>query len=179
MRRDRFLVVGLGVLGQSVAKALTEDGADVIAVDESPFLVNQIKEHVSMAVEGNATDAKMLEQLGLLDIDAAVVCIGEHFESAVLATAHLLDLGVKHVAVRANNTIAASILNRVGAHDVFFIESAMGKVIAHKLRQPTLLTEMDLGGGYRIIQWKAPEKMLAKSIADLALPRNFRVQMSR
>lgn len=177
MKRHRFLVVGLGTLGQSVARALADDGAEVIALDTSPILVNQIKDTVAVAVEGNATDSRVLEQLGVADIDAAIVCIGEHFEANVLAVAHLLDLGVRHVAARVNTETAAGILKRVGAHEVFFIEEEMGKVIAHKLRQPTLLTEMDLGGGYRIIQFEAPEMLWGKSVVQLALPKNFHVQI--
>jgi len=177
MYRQKFLVIGMGVLGHSVAKTLSEEGGEVIALDKSPVIVDQIKDQVALAVEGDATDHKVLEQLGAPDVDAAVVCIGEEFESAVLATANLLDLGVAHVASRAHSEVSATILRRVGAHDVFFVESTMGKVVAHKLRSPTVLHEMDLGGGYRIINWKAPATMVGKTLSELALPKNFRVHV--
>lgn len=171
------MVIGMGVLGNSVARTLAEEGGEVIALDKSPVIVDQIKDQVALAVEGDATDPKVLEQLGAADVDAAVVCIGEEFESAVLATANLLDIGVTHVAARAHSGVSATILKRVGAHDVFFVEATMGKVVAHRLRSPTVLHEMDLGGGYRIINWMAPDNMVGKSLSELALPKNFRVQV--
>jgi len=177
MKREKFLVIGLGSFGRSVAKELASDGGEVVAVDESPLHIDRIKDKVAAAVEGDATDIKVLEQLGAADFDAAVVCIGEHFEAAVLSTANLLDLGVPYVAARSNNAMAASILRRIGAHHVFNIESQMGSLMAHKLRQPTLITEMDLGHGYRIIQWKAPKTMFGKKLADMALPKNYRIQV--
>src|SRR5690606_17941187 len=145
MPRKIFLVVGLGVLGKSVAENLAREGAEVIAVDADPDLVDEIKDSVEVAVELHATDPMALAQLDLRNLDAAVVCIGERFEAAVLATANLLDLGVKHVKSRANNPLSESILQRLGAHDVFFVESAMGRIIAHRMVQPAVTTEMELG----------------------------------
>jgi len=177
MKRHKFLVIGLGVLGRAVALTLTDEGAEVIALDKSPILVDQIKDNVAVAVEGDAADPKVLEQLGAKDVDAAVVCVGEEFESAVLATANLLDLGVKHVATRANSKQAETILSRLGTHEVFRVERQIGKLVAHKLMTPTVLHEMDLGGGYRIVNWKAPTKMVGKMLSELALPKHFRVQV--
>ena len=91
MKREKFLVIGMGFFGQSVAKALSEDGGEVVVIDESAILVDQVKDDVALAVEGDATDVKVLAQLGAANMDAAIVCIGEQFESAVLATANLLD----------------------------------------------------------------------------------------
>lgn len=176
-RRKIILVVGLGVLGNSVARTLAEDGAEVIAVDIDPQLVEQIKDDVDVALQLDATDPQALRQIGCDNLDAAVVCIGERFESAVLVTANLLDLGVKHVKVRANNRLTESILRRLGAHDVFFVEVAMGKVIAHRLVQPAVTHEMDLGGGYRVVRWHASPDLDGRSLMELQLPKRFEVQV--
>lgn len=177
MKRKRFLVVGLGILGESVARTLSKDGAEVIAIDSSPKLVDQIKDAVEVAAQCDVTDRTALEQLGIKEVDGAVVCIGENFESAVLATANLLDIGVKHVSARANSRLGASILGRLGVQDVFFVESAMGKVIAHRLNQPDISHEMEIGGGYRIVQWEVPQKMAGKNLYELALNKHYHVQV--
>ncbi len=177
MKRKKILVIGLGVLGDSVAKNLTLDGAEVIVLDQDSILIDRIKDHVSIAMHGDSTDRKALEQLGAKDIDAAVICIGTQFEAAVLTAAHLLDLNVSFVAVRANNELAASILRRIGVHEVFFVESEMGKSIAHRMQSPSIKKEMEIGDGYRIIQWEAPEWMDSKSIMDLAVNKEYKVQI--
>lgn len=178
MKRKRILVIGLGMLGSSVAKSLHEEGAEVIALDNDPNHIEAIKDHVAVAVHGDGAQKKMLEQLGVpKEIDAAIVCIGEHFESAVLATANLVDLGVTHVSARANNEIGYKIMERVGAHDVFTVENSMGKIIAHRLMHPAISQEMEIGDGYRIVQWEAVPSMVGKTLAQLSLPSNYRIQV--
>ena len=176
-KKKRFAVIGLGILGNSIARTLAREGAEVIVLDKSPKLIEAIKEDVSVAALCDSTDREALVQLGISDVDAAMVCIGEDFQSAVLTTALLIDLKVRRVAVRAVNEMAASILRRIGASDIFFVESEMGVDIAHKLFRPAILQEMELGGGYRIIQWEAPKTYHGKSLAELALPRTFNVQV--
>jgi len=173
----RFAVIGLGILGNSIARTLANEGAEVIVMDRSPKLIDAIKDEVSVAVQCDATDRDTLIQLGIPDIDAAMVCIGEDFQSAVLAVANLIELNVKRVAVRATNPMAASIMKRLGAHDIFFVESEMGIEIAHKLIRPTILQEMSLGGDYRIIQVQAPTAFHGKKLQDLELPKKFGVQV--
>ncbi len=177
MDRKRFLVVGLGVLGTSVATRLAEEGAEVIVVDQSHEQVEAVRDKVAVAAIGDATDRKMLEQLGARSVDAAVVCVGENFQCAVLATVHLLELQVKHVAVRANSDLAASIMRRLGAHEVFFVEHAMGRMIAHRLANTQVMHEMDLGEGYRIVQIHAPQSMWRKSLNELSLPAKHNIQV--
>lgn len=177
MPKKRFMVIGIGALGESVAQALAEGGAEVIAVDNSPVNVENIKDRVSVAVQADGTDKKALEQLGAADLDAAVMCIGEEFEAAVLVTASLLDLGVKHVAARANSPMASSILRRLGAHDVFYVESVVGNVIARRLNRPEISHEMEIGGGYRILEWKASPKLIGCKLIELELPKRFGVHV--
>lgn len=178
MKRKRILVIGLGMLGYSVAKSLHEEGAEVIALDNDPNHVEAIKDLVAVAVHGDATQPRLLEQLGVpKEIDAAIVCIGEHFESAVLATANLVDMGVAHVAARANNEIGFKIMERVGAHDVFTVEASMGKIIAHRLMHPSISQEMEIGDGYRIVQWEVVPGVVGKTLAELALPSSYRIQV--
>ncbi len=173
----RFLVIGLGILGESVAKTLASEGAEVIALDSNPVYIDRIKDRVALAVTGDSTDPKLLDQLGAASVDGAIVCIGENFAGAVLTTAHLLDLKVKNVACRATNELNASILKKMGAHDVFFVESEMGKAIAHRLLTPSILHEMDLGNGFRIVEYGAQPWMTGKSLSELALPKNYGVQV--
>jgi len=178
MKRKRFLVVGLGILGNSIAKSLNDEGAEVIALDNDTKHIEAIKDHVAVAVHGDGTEKKVLEQLGVPDeIDAAIVCIGEHFESAVLASANLVDMGVKHVAARSNTEIGLKILERIGCHDVFTVESSMGKIVAHRLIHPSISQEMEIGDGYRIVQWEAVPSLYGKTLSSLSLPSNFRIQV--
>jgi len=177
MGKKRFMVVGLGILGETVARTLASEGAEVIALDMDPVYVERIKDTTAMAVQGDSTDPKLLDQLGARKMDAVIVCIGENFPGALMTTVQLLDLKVKHVAVRATSKMHADLLRRLGAHDVFFVESEMGKAIAHRLATPGILHEMDLGEGFRIVESSARPWMIGKNIAELALPKNYAIQI--
>lgn len=177
MSGKRFLIVGLGILGESVAKTLAQDGAEVVALDSNPLYVERIKDYVSVAISGDSTDPKLLEQIGCKNLDAAVVCIGENFSASVLTTAHLLDQGVKYVAVRATNELNASIFKRLGAQDVFFVENQMGQILAHRLQRPWIINEMYLGGDFSIVEWAAPDWMIGKTLEEISLPQTYSVQV--
>lgn len=177
MAKKRMVVIGLGILGETIARSLAEEGVEVVALDKDPVYVEKIKDAAALAVEGDSTDPKLLEQLGVVKCDSVIVCIGENFPGALMTTVLLLDLGVKHVAVRATSKMHYDILKKIGAHEVFFVESEMGKAIAHKLCTPEIINEMNLGSGVRIIESPACEWMIGKKIQDLALPSKYGIQI--
>jgi len=176
-KQKRILVVGLGALGQSLAKVLAEEGAEVIAIDRDQTTVNLMADIVDVAVAGDVTDARVLEQVGAAKCDIAVVCVGENFEANVVATAALLDLGVKHVAARANTRIAEFILRRLGAHEVFGVETTVGQFLARRIHQSGSFQEMEMGGGMRMIQWEPLPEVKGKTLEELGWPKKFGVQV--
>lgn len=132
-KNKRYLVIGMGILGQAVARRLFAGGIEVVALDVSEAAVRDIKPNVNLAVVGNSTDPVVLEQLNLSQVDGAIICIGEHFDAALLTAVHLLDQKVPFVSCRAANETSASILRRVGVHDVYFVEQIIGEVLSKKI----------------------------------------------
>ncbi|KKM16057.1 hypothetical protein LCGC14_1689670, partial [marine sediment metagenome] len=61
----QFAVIGLGRFGERLAKELADAGAEVIAVDRRPELVERIRDRVALAVCLDATDAEALRAQGL------------------------------------------------------------------------------------------------------------------
>ncbi len=175
MKKKKIFVVGLGILGETVARTLASHGVEVIAMDCGPQNVERIKDVVAFAVEGDATDPILLDQLGIRQVDTAIVCIGENFPAALMTTIQLIDLGVKNVAVRATSQMYYDIFKRIGAHDVFFVENEMGKAIAHRLISPDILNEMDLGGGLHLVEVNIYDWMEGKGISDISLHNGVQI----
>ena len=73
----RFLVIGLGQFGYELAKALTDKGAEVIAIDRNMNLVEGVKDFVTSAVNLDSTDEDAVRSLNLDGIEAAIVAIGK------------------------------------------------------------------------------------------------------
>src|SRR5690554_3220324 len=99
----QFLVLGLGRFGLSLAITLKEKGCEVLGIDSQEDLVQIASEHLTHAVQMDATDEKALLSLGAKNFDVAVVAIGQDIESSILCTLILKDIGVPYVVAKAQS----------------------------------------------------------------------------
>ena len=84
-----YMVVGLGRFGTQVARKLYELGCEVLAMDTRGDAVQQVSNHVTQAVVGDAQDKEVLRALGARDFDCAIVAIGGNLGASVLVTMNL------------------------------------------------------------------------------------------
>ena len=173
----RFMVIGLGRFGQRLAQALTEAGHEVIAIDKREELVERVRDEVALAVCLDATDPDPLKSQGAADIDAAVVCIGEDFESNALATATLKSLGVPVVISRASTEIQRRILSAIGADQVVLPEEEVADRLAGHLANPNILEHLELAEGHSLIQIRAPADWVGRTLGEIDLRRKHEVNL--
>lgn len=169
----KFAVVGLGAFGESLAKSLTEKGAEVIAIDRNMERVEAIQDYVSVAVQLDSTDENALLAQGVNDVDVAVVCIGEDFESNLLTSVLLKQIGVKTVITRATNAIEEKILRAVGIERVVNPEQEVGERLAYSLMHPALKEILYLAGNINVAELEAPKAFVGKSLKDLSLRAKY------
>ncbi len=173
----RFVVIGLGRFGKSLATHLTAGGAEVMAFDADRRAVENIKDEVTMAVTLDATDEHALEAQNLEKVDAAIVCIGESFEANQLATLHLKNIGVKRVIAKAKTTTQRHILQRIGADEVISPEEEMGAKLASHLLHPLALEMIPLADGFSIMEIRAPADFAGKALQDLKLRQRHAINV--
>ncbi len=97
----KVAVIGLGRFGMTVARRLAASGVEVIAIDRTTQLVNEIKDEVDLAVRLDSTDRQALLSQEIDKVDVCVVSIGENFEASLLTTVLVRQLGVPKVVCRA------------------------------------------------------------------------------
>lgn len=165
----RFLVIGLGRFGRSLAETLSSEGSEIIAIDAEMHRVEEIKEKVSHAVQLDSTDPDALKSVGADRVDAAIVAIGENFEASVVTTTILKELGIKEIIVRAYTKREERILHLIGATRVIFVEDEMGRRLGKTLCGNAILDYIELSSTHSIIEWEAPERLTGKSLSDLGL----------
>lgn len=175
--KKRFLVIGMGRLGSSLVRSLFEEGQEVIALDIDEKSIDFVKDFSSLAVVGDCQDIDVLREVGAPRVDRAIICMGSAFESAVLALTNLLELGVPFIAARASSRQKAQILKSVGAHQVFFVEDEMGKMLALQYSRPAILHTMDLGFDLKLVEWTPAPWTWGKTLDELRLPQKYRVQV--
>jgi trk system potassium uptake protein len=81
----RFIVIGLGNFGSTVATRLHELGHDVVAVDRHPELVDAMGPRIAHAFVGDATRKSVLEEAGARDADVAVISTGDNLAASTLS----------------------------------------------------------------------------------------------
>ena len=100
-----FLIVGLGRFGKHMAKTLTQQGSEVLAIDINEDRVNAALKYVTDAQIGDATDPQFVEELGVNNFDVCIVAIGDNFQSSLETTCLLKEKGATYVFARANRDI--------------------------------------------------------------------------
>ena len=173
----RFAVIGLGYFGTNIARELTHQGAEVIAIDNTMTKIEEIKDEVAYAVRLDATDEKTLRNQGLEDLDGVIVSIGEDFESALLTCVLLLEFGCKNLIVKSTSPIHTRIFKSVGVQTVVAPDLAIAERLAVSLVSTTILDTIPLTDEYSIIQVRAPQFMVGQTLQGLDLRREYDVNL--
>jgi trk system potassium uptake protein len=163
----RFLVIGLGRFGMSLAETLYTEGGEVIAVDERADKVEEIKERVSHAVQLDGMDIDALRSVGANEVDVAIVAIGENLEASVVTTVILRELGLNEIIVRAYTEREKRILHLVGASRVIFVEQEMGRRLGKTYSGNAILDYIELTPSHSIVQWEIPKNLVDVSLSEL------------
>lgn len=170
-----FAVVGLGRFGTSLALALMENGHSVLGIDADPAIVQRISGDITYAVSCDAADEDALREVNITAFDMVVVAIGVDFESNLLVTAALKNLGVRHVISKAVTSRQRDILLRVGADRVVLPEHDAGRRLAEELIAPAVLERVHLGPDFSVAEVRLPESLAWQSLAQLELRRRMGV----
>lgn len=173
----KVAVIGLGTFGFEIACHLAKEGAEVLAIDRDPKLIQEIKDYVTSAAILDALDKKALEALGVPDMDSVVLGFRSHFDSSVLLTMLLKELEVDNVLVLAASEEQRKALEKIGADEIIFPEKDIAQKLARRLVVPSFIDEIVLSSHFGIIEVTAPASFIGKSLADLAIRRNYLVHV--
>ena len=160
-------VIGLGRFGTSLALSLSDSGYDVLAIDKSSELVENIGAHVTHAVRTNATNEDALHKLGLGGFDVAVVSIGDSIQDSVMTTILLKKLGVRYIVARADNDLHGEILASIGADKVIFPERDTAIKTGPMLTMRDASDFIPLGNGSGIVKVKAVPGFVGRTLEDI------------
>ena len=175
---QQILIVGLGQFGMSLAHALSEKGAEVLAVDRRKDLVEEASSFVTEAMVMNATDEAELARLQPGQRDVAVCAIGDDSkEASIICTALLRQMGAPLVIARANDAMHQRILHLVGAHQVVNPEQEFGKRFANRLVYRHVVADMPFGEDLHLTEISILPTMIGKTLIELELPKRFGVMV--
>ncbi|REE87487.1 trk system potassium uptake protein TrkA [Paenibacillus taihuensis] len=174
MGKKQFAVIGMGRFGSSVATSLMQLGYDVLAIDRSEQIIQDVSDWATHAVAADTTDEDTLRSLAIWNFDVVVVAIGADIQASILTALILKELGVKQVIVKAQNELHGKVLSKIGADKIVFPERDMGIRLAHNLVSPNILEFIELSKEYSIVELKAPAEVVGKTLKQLDIRANYR-----
>jgi len=175
---QQILIIGLGHFGMSLARSLSDKGAEVLAVDRRKNLVEEASAFVAESIVVDATDETELARLQPAQRDAVVCAIGDDSkEASIICTALLRQMGAPWVIARANAAMHQRILQLVGAHLVVNPEQEFGQRFANRLLNRHIIADMPLGSDLHLTEISIQPSMVGKTLVELALPKRFGVMV--
>lgn len=175
--KQTYAVFGLGRYGRAVAKELVENGAEVLAVDIDPELVNDAIDDIPYCKCADVTDEDVITQLGISNMDVVIIAIATNLEASVMATMLCKDAGVKNVIVKCSNEMNCKILSKVGADRVVFPESESGIRLAKNLLSDGFMDIIELSKDVSMIELDVRPEWEGKSLIELNLRRKYSVNV--
>ncbi|MBE2189904.1 MAG: TrkA family potassium uptake protein [Desulfobulbaceae bacterium] len=174
---NRFCVIGLGYFGLNLALNLADDGAEVLAIDISEERVDLMQDRVSLAVTMDSTDIKAIKSLGIKDMDAVIVAIGEGFEASINTTAILQELGCKRIIVRAISPVHERLLRLMNIQELLVPEAEAAEHLASRLMMPGLLESYEINRDYSIFEIKVPKRFIAQTLLSINLRTTYNINL--
>ena len=173
----RFVIVGLGNFGSSVAEALYSRGHDVIAVDVDERAVDDIAPHCSRAAVGDGRQIETLEEIGAGAADAAVVSTGDDITASILATMALTDLGIEDVYAKVISHNHARVMVRLGVTETVFPERESGFNLASRISEKGVLDYVRMARNLSVQELVVPDRWRGHTLRDLEVRAQFGVSV--
>ena len=162
-----YVVIGLGRFGSGLARSLCRQGAEVLAIDIRPDLVQQVANEVTHAVVGDAQDKEVLRALDVRSFDCAVIAIGDNLAASVLTVMNLKELEVPYVVCKAHDETHRRVLEKLGVDRVVIPELEYAQRLARSLYSHNVLDYIELSGDYGILEIPAPKGWAGKTLREL------------
>ena len=177
MAKKSFAVIGLGQFGISIVEELVGNGADVIAIDSDEEAVKKVSGILPTVAVANSTDDEALKDLGIKDVDAAIVAYGSHIEASILTTVILKELGVKTIIVRVDDAYYMPIMKKLGATEVIMPQKAAGVALANRLGNEDFKDFYKLDDKYSVVSIVINNAYVPTQLKDLSSKDKYGVSI--
>ena len=172
-----YAVFGLGRYGRAVAKELVSNGAEVLAVDIDEEKINEAITEIPFCKCADVTDPEVLKQLGISNIDVAIISMASNLEASVMATMLCKEMGVKTVISKCSSEMNCKILGKIGADKVIFPEWESGTRLAKNLLSSGLVDILEISPDVSMVELAVKPEWENKSLLELNLRRKYSINI--
>ncbi len=172
-----YAIFGLGRYGESVAKELVRNGAEVIAVDSNETIVNSLVNELPFCKCADTTNKEVLTKLGVASVDTVIVAMAGNIEASVMTVLLCKELGVPNVIAKCSNDMHYKILTKVGADKVVFPEKESGTRQAKNLLSSGFMDIIELSTDVSMIELDAKKEWIGKNLLELNLRKKYSINV--
>ncbi|MFO7922400.1 MAG: TrkA family potassium uptake protein [Bacteroidales bacterium] len=171
----KFIIIGLGNFGSSLAEKLTAMGHEIFGVDSDINKVEAMKEKLTFTMCLNSSDQQAISNLPVKETDVAIVCIGEDEGANLMTTALMKKMNVKRLISRAVNPLHETILDAMGITEIVHPEEETAERWANKLDFPGIIDSFELSREYSLVEAVIPKRYIGKKLGDIKFRRNHNI----
>ena len=175
--KKQYVVFGAGRFGGSIAVTLQSLGCEVIVVDKDPEVIQNIADEVSYAICADVEDAEVFQNLGLKNLDGAIVAIAGNLEASIVTAMQCSEMGVPRIIAKAKNRLHEKILRSVGATRVIYPEVEMGRRVAKYLVADNFTDWIDLSPNLSLVEMDIPHLWCGKSLQELRIREKYNLNI--
>lgn len=177
MYMKSVLVIGMGRFGRHLAQQMQLLGNAVMVVDKSGEQIEPYAQAFTDAQIGDCTKETVVQALGVENFDVCFVTIGEDFQSSLVITSHLKAAGAKHIVAKANQSIQADLLYKIGADEVVYPEREMAEKVAVRYNAKNIFDYIPLTAEYSIYEIPILPAWVGHTIMELNVRRKYRINI--
>ncbi len=173
----KFIVIGLGYFGATLASSLTEQGHEVIGIDNRWERIDELKNSITHVMEMDTTSENAVRSLPLDDVDAVIVAIGEDVGSSILTLSILKKIGIKRIIGRVISPIHQSIINQIGIEETVHPEAETALAIRSKLQIKDAIKITELDSNLVIAEIFLPKKYVGHTLPTINMENRFNLKL--
>ena len=174
----KFVIIGIGQFGRALALHLADLGFEVTILDERESIVTELKDRVTYALVGDATDIRVLRQLELVGEDTyVIVAVGEQFERNLLITAQLKELGVTNLLTRSVNELHGKLLKLIGVSDLIRVEEVAARQLAARFTNEGMMRLRRMDATHSLADVHLPVEWEGLKLMEVGLRSEYRLNL--
>lgn len=171
----KFIIIGLGTFGTSLAVKLTQLGHEVIGVDKQFEKIEDLKDKITHAICLDCKHQNAINGLPLKNTDVVIVSIGEDEGANLLTTALIKKMNVPRLISRSVSPIHSTILEAMDVTEIVYPEEETAERWAKKLTTTGIIDSFELTDKYSVVQVEVPKKFVGKTIAEVGFNQFYQV----
>lgn len=172
-----FLIIGLGNFGCLLTEAFSKQNCELLVIDKEESALSAVLSLGISARVGDATNPEILRAFDIPSFDACFVSVGSDFQTSLVITNLLKELGARCVYSKAAEGVQAKFLRMSGADHIIYPEKETAENLAVSASNDSIFDSIPLTDDYNIYEITAPEHWIGKSIEELSVRANYNVSI--